>query len=105
MAATKQQETQVVVEIPRLKIERVTFQIRGLSPGLIVHKYSEKIQKEIQDKQQGKAKQAKAPRIPEQEATDARYLLDNPRVSPGSASAQFHASPVLLRGLAHGGDV
>lgn len=56
-------------------IRSLSLVLRG-RPGslLVVHAFAEKAKKEIRDKQQKRAKQAKAERVPEQEFLDARYL-------------------------------
>jgi hypothetical protein len=46
------------VEILEFQIQQVTIPITGISP-LIVHRFSEKAMKMIQDKQAGKAKNKK----------------------------------------------
>jgi hypothetical protein len=56
-------------------IQTVSLVLRG-KPGsiLVVHAFSEKAKKEIRDKQQKKARQAKDERKPEEEFRAARYL-------------------------------
>lgn len=61
-------------------IQTATLTLRG-RPGslLVVHAFAEKAKKEIRDKQQKKAKQAKAERIPSDEFLAARYIDDKGR--------------------------
>ncbi len=56
-------------------IEQVSVTLRG-KPGspLVVHAFAEKAKKEIRDKQQKKAKEAKKERNPKAEFLDARYV-------------------------------
>ena len=46
---------------------------------LVAHRFSAKARKQIADKQQGAARQKKAPKVPEDEFNEARYLLDDGR--------------------------
>lgn len=56
-------------------IRHLSLTLRGKAGSpLVVHAFAEKAKKEIRDKQQKRAKQAKAERVPEQEFLDARYL-------------------------------
>jgi hypothetical protein len=62
------------VEILEFQIREVTIPIVGISP-LIVHKFSEKAMKIIQDKQAGKAKNKKhATREPESDFENAKHV-------------------------------
>jgi len=62
------------VEIKGLKIANVQIKIEGISP-LIVHKWSEKIIQEMEDKHMGKPKNSKHDiLIPEQEYQDAKHV-------------------------------
>jgi len=69
-----------ITTIPALDIRDFTIQVIGTTP-LIVHAFSEKGRKAIEDKQQKKAKVAKAARDPEEEYKDCFYLM------PGSGPA------------------
>lgn len=89
-----------LIELPALDIQHVVYTIRGLSPGLLVHKFSDKTRKQIQDKQQGKAQSAKAPRNPEEEANEARYLLTRQR---NGATDGFPASGIARAMVSAGG--
>lgn len=64
------------------KVEQVTFDtvteefvLRGM-PGsvLVVHRFSEKAKKEIEDKQQKKERKAKSARLPDEEVEAAKYV-------------------------------
>ena len=56
-------------------IKSVELVLRG-RPGspLVIHAFAEKAKQEIRDKQQKKAKQAKAQRVPQEECDAARYV-------------------------------
>jgi hypothetical protein len=59
----------------KIVLVRVPIVLRGRQGSpLVVHAFAEKAKKEIRDKQQKKAKQAKEQRNPQQEFLDARYL-------------------------------
>lgn len=61
------------VELKELKLRNVVIGIEGISP-LIVHKFSEKAQKMIEGKQQGKSKNAKHEiRVPEEDYESAKH--------------------------------
>jgi hypothetical protein len=60
--------------IPQIEIEEVTLTVQGMSP-LIVHAWSAKAQKQLTDKQTGKASQQQEARDPEQERRDACYVV------------------------------
>ena len=61
-------------------IRSVDLTLRG-KPGslLVVHAFAEKAKQEIRDKQQKKAKKAKAERVPQEEFLAARYVDDEGR--------------------------
>jgi hypothetical protein len=61
-------------------IQTIDLTLRGIcgSP-LVVHAFSEKAKKEIRDKQQKKAKKAKAERNPQEEFEAAKYIDDQGR--------------------------
>lgn len=62
------------VEIIELSIQKVVVQIIGISP-LIVHRFTEKARKQIQDTQNGAAKSRKhARRNPEEEYEQAKHI-------------------------------
>lgn len=62
------------VIIPKSNIQEIVVPIEGVSP-LIVHKFSSKIQKEIKDKQNKKARKKEA-RDPEAEYLDTLYFMN-----------------------------
>lgn len=68
--------------IPELLLKTIKIKIKGSSP-LIMHKFSEKQQKQIADKQQGKAKNAKAPKDPKAEYEASIYYI------PGSKKKKY----------------
>jgi hypothetical protein len=61
------------ITIPQLKIQFLELELIGDTP-LIMHKWSEKAKKQIEDKQQKKAKAGRDIRDPEQEFKEAMYL-------------------------------
>ena len=82
------------VEIKPFNIKKVTIEIEGISP-LVVHAFSEKSRKMIEDKQQGKAKNAKHPeRNPEEDYELAKHK--SPLGWEGFPAAGFKAA--MLRG-------
>lgn len=82
------------VSIPSFKIKMVQIPIVGVSP-LIVHKFSEKAQKMIEDKQQGAAKNAKHElRQPEEDYEGAKHK--SPLGWEGFPAAGFKAA--MIRG-------
>lgn len=64
-----------VIEIPAIKLEEMKVTINGQTP-LIVHRFGEMARRQIEDKQQKKAKTAKEARDPEAEFRDALYIID-----------------------------
>ncbi len=82
------------VEIKDFQIKEVKIPIVGISP-LIVHKWSEKAMRQIQDKQAGKAKNKKHDaRDPEEEMELAKHK--SPKGFEGFPAAGFKAS--MIRG-------
>jgi hypothetical protein len=62
-------------QIGVMHVEEMTLTLRGRTGSLlVVHAFAEKAKAEIRDKQQKKAKAAKAQREPEREFMDARYV-------------------------------
>lgn len=66
--------TEEVVKLKPIDIREFTIGIRGTTP-LVVHKFSEKAKKQIEDKQQKKAKVAREVRKPDEEFKNAVYLM------------------------------
>lgn len=62
------------VEIPVINVQECELHIEGLTP-LIMHRFSEKSRKQMEDKQGNKAQGQKAARDPEQEWRDACYIV------------------------------
>lgn len=71
----KKVEKAKVIEIPAINKKTCKVRIVGKTT-IIVHRFSEKIQKQILDKMKKKAKQAKPAKDPEQEYRDSLYWLD-----------------------------
>jgi hypothetical protein len=80
------------VEILELSIKEVTIPIVGISP-LVVHAWSEKAKKEMEDKQAGKAKNKKHEiRIPAEDYEAAKHKLTDG--TDGFPAAGFKAAMV-----------
>lgn len=62
------------VELLHIQIEEFEVKVKGISP-LIVHRFSEKAKKQIEDKQQKKARQAKEARDPNAEFLASLYVM------------------------------
>lgn len=71
MAARQKEQ---VVELLPIKIAEFEITVRGISP-LIVHRFSEKAKKQIEDKQQKRAKSAKEARDPNAEFLASLYTF------------------------------
>jgi hypothetical protein len=69
------------VRIPTLDVRTFEIELRGTAP-IIVHKFSDKARRQIEDKQQQKAKTGKQKRDPKAEYLAAFYLM------PGSPAAE-----------------
>jgi hypothetical protein len=69
--ATKKE---TVVEIPKVKMQKFKVRIVGDSP-VIVHAWSVKAKQEILDKQTGKPKKAREPKIPVADFINSMYWL------------------------------
>lgn len=94
--------------IPEINVQEVTLHIKGDTP-LIMHRFSEKAQKQMADGQQKTARSQKVARDPEQEWKDAAYVVPGSKGKdwePGKykfpASAFKHA---FLYGVAQMQDV
>lgn len=70
------------IELKPIEIKEFNLKIKGVSP-LIIHKFSEKSQKDIEDKQQKKGKQAKAARDPHAEFLAAHYVMPSSKKKAG----------------------
>lgn len=69
--------TSEVIQLPELKQRKAIIRVHGTS-SLITHPFSQKALKSIEDKQKGKAKNAKHDaRDPEQEYQDSLYICDD----------------------------
>lgn len=69
-----------VKNMAKIGIKQVDVNVRGI-PGspLVIHAFAEKAKQEIRDKQQKKAKRAKAERNPEEECESAKYVDEEGR--------------------------
>jgi len=90
----KEIQVKTQIELKDLKIKIMEVPIVGISP-LIVHKFSAKITKEMEAKQQGKAKSAKHDiRNPENEFQEAKHV--SPKGWEGFPSGGFKKA--IVRG-------
>lgn len=81
-------------EIKQFDIKQFEVTIKGIAP-LVVHRFSEKAKKQIEDKQQGVAKSRKyEQRNPAQEVEDAKHI--SPLGFEGFPAAGFKAA--MIRG-------
>lgn len=62
------------LDIPRPQMKQATIHLQGVSP-LIMHRWSEKARKMLEDAQTGKAKAQKSARQPEEEAYASAYIV------------------------------
>ena len=66
----------IAIEIPKRIVMQVPVEIVGDSI-LVVHNFSAKSEKQMLDKQMGKARGKKAPKDPEEDFNGARYILSD----------------------------
>lgn len=64
------------IEIPQINLQSMTVAIVGQTP-LLTNRFGEKSRKQIEDKQQKKAKGAKEARVPEEEFQEACHKMGN----------------------------
>jgi hypothetical protein len=88
---------ETVIEIPAIQLEVMTVRIIGKTP-LITHKFGDKAQKSIEDKQQKKAKTAREAREPEVEWKDALYVIDEENEKYGFPASGIKKSLVNAGG-------
>lgn len=62
------------LEIPAIRVGKAIFVLKGDSP-MVIHRFSEKVRKEIEGKQQGKAKEGRTPKDPIEEFLQALYVI------------------------------
>ena len=72
MSAKLKQQTPVVIELPRMDIQRVEIKLIGDAP-LICHKWSAKAKKEMRDKQMKKATPKKSAKNPKEDYEESLY--------------------------------
>ena len=87
--------TEEVVELKSIRIERINLEIEGDS-SLIVHAWSAKAKKEMLDKQMKKAKTAKDAKDPQRDYEEAFYRL--PDGKPGFPTIAFKQAAVSAGG-------
>lgn len=75
MAAKKNEDVVMKVELPKIDLGVFTVQIIGDSP-LIVHKWSHKAKEEMLGKQMKKASKGKEAKVPVKDFVDSLYWLD-----------------------------
>lgn len=93
-------KVQTTVELKPMNLKKVVIEIEGDSP-LIVHAFSAKAKKEMLDKMQKKAKQARGARDPNQDYEEAFYRLEAKKGEigkPGFPTIGFKASAVSAGG-------
>ena len=82
-------ESQSKIQIPALALAQFDVTIEGLTP-LITHKFDEKVQKQIEDKQQQKATQRKQEkRNPKAEYLAACYVMPSCKYKAGHAECRY----------------
>lgn len=67
-----------VIEIPEIKLAQMVVSIEGQTP-LLTNRFGERARKAIEDKQQKKARGARAARVPEDEFRDALHEIGDDR--------------------------
>ncbi len=80
----KNKETEV--KIPEMNVKMCELTLVGESP-LLVHRFSEKAKREIEEKQQKKAKNAKVARDPHEEYLSSLYVM--PGFKAGEKKARY----------------
>jgi hypothetical protein len=93
MPATKKKK--VVFENPVLSsLGEITVELENTSP-LIVHRFGEKIKKQIRDKQEGKVGAKKAPKDAEQEFLDALHVIGKRPTKGKSLKGTRYGAPAV----------
>ena len=90
-AAPKTQPGPMVINLPKLNIQRLRIPLIGDS-SLICHRWSEKARKEMLDKQMKKAKSAREAKNPEQDFMDTLY--EHPDGGYGFPAVAFKSAAV-----------
>lgn len=80
-----------VIEIPPIRKERIVLRVVG-DTELITHNWNQKAITEMEAKQGGKAREKKAPKVPEDEFQGAFYRLDDG--TPACKAIAFKAAAV-----------
>ncbi len=73
-----------MVELKPMNLRSIEVEIVGLAPGLLMHRFSEKAKRQIEENQQGTKSKTKAPRDPDSEIEAALHSL-----SPARDGAEF----------------
>lgn len=73
------------VTLQPIRISEMRLSVRGITP-LIVHRFSEKAKKQIEDKQQKKAKEPRGARDPKAEYLSSFYMISG---TPGTKNAHY----------------
>jgi hypothetical protein len=90
---------QITVDFPKMELVQIKIQLMGTSP-LVCHRWSEKAKREMLDKQQKKAKQAKAPKDPFRDFCESMYWLTPMPTDPTEedvANARFGFPAVAFK--------
>ncbi len=89
----KKTKNLVDLTIPPILLKTVKIKIKGTAP-LLMHKFSMKAQKQIADKQQGKAKNKKAPKDPKAEFEAAIYYMPGSKNKYGFPASAFKKAAI-----------
>lgn len=82
-----------IIEIPAMNLAVMKLDLEGVTP-LIMHKFSAKSQKQMADKQQGKAQNKRKAKDPKEEFEGAIYWLDKAKKKYGFPSSAFKQAAV-----------
>lgn len=89
------------INIPKLEILHLQIEVRGITP-LLICKFDEKVKREMEEKTEGKAKNAKAPKDPEAEWNAARHVSEDGKwdgIHAGGIRAAMIDAARLVDGL------
>lgn len=90
-SATPKATEPTVIDIPPIEIRAYRLRLVGISP-LIMHAWSQKVLRDIADKQGGRARDKKAPKDPQADYEGAFYRL--PNGNPGFPTLAFKSAAV-----------
>lgn len=84
------------IELIPINVKEFDIEIKGITP-LIVHRFSEKARKQIEDKQQKRAKEAKKPRDPNEEYLASLYPMPGFEKQVGQKSCKYGIPAVWIK--------